>query len=177
MLIKSVSGAEFKLEQFVYLNWGETASTINTVKGYRNGVEVASTTFQAYSPSFTPTTITFGTTLENVDEVRFYISSGGYQGSQAYSNHSINSIKVSSPALSTSEFGLKTKLKIYPTSTSKMVNVVLESLEKTTIKVYDSYGRFQFEKELKEQVNSIDIESLSSGIYFFKVRILPDLST
>ena len=54
----------------------------------------------------------FGTTLENVDEVRFYISSGGYQGSQAYSNHSINSIKVSSPVLSTSEFGLKTKLKI-----------------------------------------------------------------
>ena len=97
MAIKSANGSEFKLNQFVYYNWGETQSLTNTVKGFRDGSEVASTTFEGYNLPYNPTTITLPSSFENIDEVRFYITAGGYIGDQSASNHSINSIKVSSP--------------------------------------------------------------------------------
>jgi hypothetical protein len=111
MLIKSANGAEFRLNQFVYLNWGETSSITNTVKGYRNGNEVASTTFDGYSPTFLPTTISLGSAFNHVDEVRFYISAGGYAGDQSHTNHSINSIQVS------------TAIPEPPTATQSQVNI------------------------------------------------------
>ena len=97
MAIKSADGSEFKLNQFIYYNWGETESLTNTVKGYRNGSEVATTTFEGYNSAYNPITITLPSSFENVDEVRFYITAGGYMGNQSATNHSINSISVSAP--------------------------------------------------------------------------------
>lgn len=115
MAIKSVSGAEFKLNQFDYLNWGETSTATNTVKGFKNGVEVASTTFEGYSPIFTQATISLSNAFSDVDEVRFYISAGGYVGNQSYTNHSINSIKVSTAVLGLNDLELNSRIKIYQT--------------------------------------------------------------
>jgi mRNA-degrading endonuclease HigB of HigAB toxin-antitoxin module len=95
MLIKSANGNEFDLNQFDYLNWGENFAITNTIKGYRNGVEVASSTFQGYSLAYIATTIVLSSAFDNVDEVRFYISSIGYITDGSSTNHSINSIKVS----------------------------------------------------------------------------------
>ncbi|GET24068.1 S-layer family protein [Prolixibacter sp. NT017] len=96
MDIKSADGSEFRLMKFDYYNWGESNPFTNTIKGYRNGSEVASTTFQGFDASYNPITVTLGSAFENVDEVRFYISAGGYLGDQSATNHSINNIQVSS---------------------------------------------------------------------------------
>jgi hypothetical protein len=97
MSIKSANGNEFDLNQFVYFNREESNNFTNTVKGYRNGTEVASTTFNGYSNTYTPMTIVLNSAFNNVDEVRFYISSIGYIPMGLATNHSINSIKVSTP--------------------------------------------------------------------------------
>jgi hypothetical protein len=99
MAIKSANGSEFRLNQFIYYNWGEASSFTNTVKGYRDGSEVASTTFDGFDSDYTPKTITLTSAFQNVDEVRFYITAGGYFNDQAATNHSINSIQVSSPVV------------------------------------------------------------------------------
>jgi hypothetical protein len=99
MAIKSADGSEFSFKQFKYYNWGATESLTNTVIGYRNGVEVASTTFEGYIAGYEPFIVTFDSAFENVDEVRFYISAGGFALNQAYTNHSINNIQVGPPTL------------------------------------------------------------------------------
>ena len=170
MAIKSVSGAEFKLHQFVYLNWGESFSTTNTVKGYKNTVEVASTTFEGYNAAFSPTTISLSAAFNDVDEVRFYISAGGYQGSQVYTNHSINSIQVSTPVLGINNFELNTKIKIYPNPTVNNVTIDLQDIENASVEVSDMNGRVLFTQKLNDNSNHIKIDNLSAGTYLFKVN-------
>ncbi|WP_395046516.1 T9SS type A sorting domain-containing protein [Flavobacterium sp.] len=171
MLIKSVSGSEFKLNQFVYYNWGEISSTIITVKGYKNNTEVASTTFQAYDGgAYLPMTIILNTAFDDVDEVRFYISVGGYAGDQSHTNHSINSIQVSTPVLSANSFELTSKIKIYPNPATNNVAIDFQDLDNTNVEVSDSNGRLLFTQKLSNNSNTINIDNLSSGIYFFKVN-------
>lgn len=171
MVIKSVSGAEFKLYQFDYLNWGETASAINTVKGYRNGNEVVSTTFEGFSSPYAKKTITLTTGFENVDEVRFYISSGGYQGSQSYTNHSLNAVKVGSPVitLATNDFVAVEKYKIYPVETTNSVTVETESVQNSLLHVYDITGKLMFKEDLEGKINNINVKQLPAGLYFFNI--------
>ncbi len=170
MAIKSVSGSEFDLNQFVYLNWGESAAFTNTVKGFRNGTEVASTTFNGYSASYTPMTIILPDAFNNVDEVRFYITSGGYVGNQSATNHSINSIKVSTPSLGINDFEVNAKPIIYPNPATNQVTIDLEELENANLEVSDNKGRKLFSQKLDKTSNTISIDQLSSGIYFFKVN-------
>ena len=99
MSIKSSDGSKFQINSFLYYNWGETSTTTNTVKGYRDGVEVASTTFEAYLASYLPLTVSLDSTFDYVDDVRFYISAGGYLGTQAATNHSINNIVIDDPVV------------------------------------------------------------------------------
>ncbi|WP_276374880.1 gliding motility-associated C-terminal domain-containing protein [Chryseolinea sp. H1M3-3] len=99
--IKSANGSEFRLNQFSYYNWGESTPFTNTVKGYRDNTEVASMSFQGFDAEYDPLTISLDATFGNVDEVRLYISAGGYMGDQSASNHSINAIQVTSPVTNT----------------------------------------------------------------------------
>lgn len=179
MAIKSDNGSEFKLNQFQYLNWGESQAegAVNTIKGFKNGIEVASTTFQGYNNPFLPNTIVLTTAFDDVDEVRFYISAGGYEGNQNFTNHSINSIQVSSPVLSANSFELNSKLNIYPNPTSNNVTVELLTNEISTLEVYDFSGKFLFTQMLNDKTNTINIENLTSGIYFFKVNSSEGTST
>jgi len=170
MAIKSVSGSEFKLNQFVYLNWGETASFTNTVKGYRNGSEVASMTFDGYSATFTPMTITLTSAFSNVDEVRFYISAGGYKLNQSGTDHSINSIKVSSPVLGVNDFEIISKINIYPNPATSQVTIDAKELDNVNLEISDANGRKILEQKLDSSSNTININHLSSGIYLFKVN-------
>lgn len=172
MLIKSVSGAEFKLHQFAYLNWGEsqTDGAVNTIKGYRNGGEVASATFQGYNNPFLASTITLSAAFENVDEVRFYISSGGYQGSQAYTNHGINSIQVGQPVLSLNESEMNAKIQIFPNPMSTNVKIDFQDLAEVNVDVLDVNGRMLLTQKLNYNSNSINTENLSTGIYIFKIN-------
>lgn len=170
MAIKSVSGSEFKLNQFVYYNWGETSSVTNTVKGYRNGVEVALMTFEGYNASYTPMTITLTSAFSNVDEVRFYISAGGYVGDQSATNHSINSIKVSTPVLGVNDFEISSKINIYPNPATSQVTIDAKELDNVNLEISDANGRKILEQKLDSSSNTININHLSSGIYLFKVN-------
>lgn len=179
MIIKSENGSEFKLNQFQYLNWGESQAegAVNTIKGFKNGIEVASTTFQGYNNPFLPNTILLTTAFDDVDEVRFYISAGGFEGNQNFTNHSINSIQVSSPVLSTNSFQQNSKLNVYPNPASNHVTIELITNEISTLEVYDVSGKFLFTQILKDKTNTVNIEKLSSGIYFFKVNSSEGTST
>ena len=170
MAIKSVIGNEFDLNEFVYLNWGETTSFTNTVKGYRNGVEVASTTFDGYSATYTPKTITLTSEFDNVDEVRFYISAGGYKGNQSGTDHSINSIKVSAPVLGVNDFEISSKLKIYPNPATNQVTIDAKELDNANLEVLNNNGKQMFTQKLQGSLNIINLNHLSSGIYLFKVN-------
>ena len=179
MIIKSENGSEFKLNQFQYLNWGESQAegAVNTIKGFKNGIEVASTTFQGYNNPFLPNTILLTTAFDDVDEVRFYISAGGFEGNQNFTNHSINSIQVSSPVLSTNSFQQNSKLNVYPNPASNHVTIELLTNEISTLEVYDVSGKFLFTQILKDKTNTVNNEKLSSGIYFFKVNSSEGTST
>jgi hypothetical protein len=172
MAIKSENGAEFKLNQFQYLNWGESQAqgAVNTIKGFKNGIEVASTTFQGYNNPFLPNTIILNNAFDNVDEVRFYISAGGYEGNQNFTNHSINSIQVSTPILSINDFDKNKKLNIFPNPASNYVNIELLTNEISNLEVYDVSGKLILAQVLTDKINTIAIDQLTSGIYFFKVN-------
>ena len=178
MLIKSVSGSEFKLNKFVYYNWGETSSTIITVKGYKNNVEVALTSFQAYDGgAYIPMTITLTTAFGDVDEVRFYISAGGYVGDQSSTNHTINSIQVSSPILGTNNFELNSKIKIYPNPASTSVNIQLSDLDSAILQVHDCTGKVLINQKLDRLINLINIENLPAGMYLFEINSNQEIQT
>lgn len=57
--------------------------------------------------------------------------------------------------------------KIYPNPAQNIVNVEVDGL--TEIEVYDINGRFLIKKQMSENKNSMDISSLSKGIYILKV--------
>lgn len=94
MSIKSSDGTNFQLNSFKYYNWGETENFTNTVKGFRDGQEVASMTFNGFAVGYIPITVSLNNTFDNVDDVRLYITAGGYLGNQSATNHSINNIVI-----------------------------------------------------------------------------------
>ncbi|RDI14787.1 Ig-like domain-containing protein [Comamonas sp. AG1104] len=98
MAIKSSDGSPFQINGFTYYNWGETEDTTYTVKGYLNGVEVASHEFTVIYDKVRQTsdvkTVSLDSSFDRVAEVRLYISAGGYLGDQSASNHSINNIQI-----------------------------------------------------------------------------------
>ncbi len=171
MTIKSVNGNEFKLVQFVYYNWGDTSPLTNTIKGYRNGAEVATMTFSGYNAAWNPLTVTLTSAFSNVDEVRFYITSGGYLGNQSATNHSINSVKVGSPVvLGVDDFEISSKVNIYPNPATSQVTIDVKELDNANLEISDSNGRKILEQKLDGTLNAININHLSSGIYLFKVN-------
>lgn len=94
MSIKSGDGSNFQLKSFKYYNWGDTKSLTNTVVGFRDGTQVALMTFEGYSAASLPMTVLLDNTFGNVDDVRLYITAGGFQESKLITNHSINNIVI-----------------------------------------------------------------------------------
>ncbi|WP_421578228.1 DUF4347 domain-containing protein, partial [Shinella sp. M31] len=95
MSIASADGSNFNIDRFTYYNWGETESTTITVKGYLDGVEVASTSFEGYNTDYLPRIISLNGDFDIVDDVRLYISAGGYLGDQSITYNTINNIVIS----------------------------------------------------------------------------------
>ncbi len=88
MEIRSQDGSEFQINGFYYSNYGESSSITITVKGYRNSVEVASTSFVTAfdATAYQSKVVTLDSTFDNVDDVRLYSSGASW--------HGINSIKI-----------------------------------------------------------------------------------
>ena len=88
-------------------------------------------------------------------------------------NHSINSIKLSSPVgsnLSVSDLELKSNLNIYPNPATDALTIELKSSTISSLDVYDVSGKYLFNQVLSDKVNTVNIEKLATGIYFFKVN-------
>ncbi|WP_232727791.1 IPTL-CTERM sorting domain-containing protein [Acidovorax sp. 69] len=137
MRIKSIGGIKFKLTQFKHYNWGESSTTTMTVKGYRNSVEVASTTFEAFIPTYLPFDVVLGNGFDNVDDVRFYITAGGYVGDQSATNISINNIVIADAVPSAPTATTDTATSI--TTTSATLNGTVNDKGASTTVTFD-YG-------------------------------------
>ena len=75
--------------------------------------------------------------------------------------------RINSSTLSNYDFAFLSNTKIYPNPAQNVVNVEVDGLNE--IEVYDINGRFLLKKQMSENKNSIDISSLSKGIYVLKV--------
>ncbi|MBC8097494.1 MAG: choice-of-anchor D domain-containing protein [Akkermansiaceae bacterium] len=93
MEIRSQDGSEFQLNGFYYSNYGESSPITITVKGFRNTVEVASTSFVTAfdATAYQSKVVTLDSTFDNVDDVRLYYSGTTW--------HGINSIKIDDAVL------------------------------------------------------------------------------
>lgn len=87
MSVRSADGKEFRLTEFRYYNWGETSSSPITVVGFRNGRQVASTSFEGYKADSSSVQVSLPS-FTNVDEVRLYTASGNP------SWHTINNLVI-----------------------------------------------------------------------------------
>lgn len=90
MAIRSADGSEFQINGFDYGNFGEVFPTGITVKGYRDGAEVASDSFTTGDVGgWQVASKSLGALFDNVDEVRIY--------SGADSWHGINGLQIDDP--------------------------------------------------------------------------------
>jgi autotransporter-associated beta strand protein len=87
MEIQSSDGTDFQINGFAYWNYGEGAPVTITVKGYRDNVEVASTSSATSAIGlFQRVTFTLGTDFDSVDSVILYSTNNTW--------HGINDIKI-----------------------------------------------------------------------------------
>ena len=90
MQIRSADGAEFKLGGFEYWNYGEMANTLVMVKGYRDGVEVANTSFSTTMIGFyQQKNVALDGTFGAVDSVILYTVNGSW--------HGLNALQIADP--------------------------------------------------------------------------------
>lgn len=60
---------------------------------------------------------------------------------------------------------------LYPNPTSSVLNVEMNGINKnTTIELYNTIGELVFNENLGDTTKSLDLQHLSSGIYFMKVQ-------
>lgn len=75
-----------------------------------------------------------------------------------------------SPFLSTTDFDISSNIKIYPNPATTTVTIDLLFLDHSNVEVFDSNGRKILTQQLNDNSNNINIGSLSSGMYLFKVN-------
>lgn len=113
----------------------------------------------------TPNNITFGASG------RVYSSTAAQTGRNTLVTQknwiiSGDSFNANCAALGNKNF-IITNTKIYPNPTQNIVNIEVDGLNE--VEVYDINGRFLIKKQMPENKNSVDISSLSKGIYILKV--------
>lgn len=81
MAIRSSDGSSFQLNGFDYSNWGEGSPIEIFVRGYRDGAEVAATSFTTTQiGSWQASNVTLGSAFDNVDDVRLYSAADSWHG-------------------------------------------------------------------------------------------------
>lgn len=96
---------------------------------------------------------------------------GNYAGGLAFFNSSnVNGVGLP-------EFDIEKMVNIYPNPSSDLINIAIEDDHQLniTIKCLDLVGKEIFEIKSNQKFNEIKISDLSSGMYFFEVRINTDL--
>lgn len=73
------------------------------------------------------------------------------------------------PFLSNASFELKHQLKLYPNPTNNQITIQFESLTNPQLQVIDINGRVLLNQSLAHTTNIVNIATLPSGIYLFKI--------
>ncbi|MEO6684360.1 MAG: T9SS type A sorting domain-containing protein [Dyadobacter sp.] len=187
MSIKSSDGGNFQLNSFRYYNWGEAKDFTNMVKGFRDGVEVASMTFNGYIDGYIPITVSLDNTFDNVDDVRLYITEGGYLGTQASTNHSINNIVIDAASplpVTLVNFSAKTSesnIQLAWRTTSETNASHFEIERSGDGKSFANIGRVNAKGESKvlETYNFTDIYNVStaSSLQYYRLKMIDNDGT
>jgi Secretion system C-terminal sorting domain len=72
--------------------------------------------------------------------------------------------------LGVNNFDISSSLKIYPNPATNQVKIDLQKLDNANVEVLDSNGKKMFIQKLNTVSNTIKIDHLASGTYFFKVN-------
>ncbi|MFM9946137.1 MAG: SBBP repeat-containing protein [Bacteroidia bacterium] len=104
------------------------------------------------------------------DSVDFDLGSGKFNLT-SYGNHALFINKMGEGTGSTKEFIKKSNFKIYPNPSSGILNIDLENLNNSNIKIQiiNSIGQIMLEQTTKSQHSQFDIKDLSNGLFLVKV--------
>lgn len=69
------------------------------------------------------------------------------------------------------------KLRVYPNPVKNFLHIDITVATDLTINLFDISGRLVYSRSLHEQKNSINLKSLSKGVYFLKIKFLGKSST
>lgn len=93
------------------------------------------------------------------------VVAGDYQGSF---NHQVEVARYYSGVVGIEESGLLNFLKVYPNPAIN--NITIESVQKSTIEIFNIQGELIFSFFAEENHEIIDVSKLSKGMYFVKVK-------
>ena len=97
---------------------------------------------------------------------RTEFSNGQYQRMQAYFQSYRNYLTCAPVA--TNDIAKQVNLKVYPNPTNDVLHITSsENLQ--AVELYDQTGRVVYSKELNTNTVEIDVHTLSSGVYFYKL--------
>jgi hypothetical protein len=71
--------------------------------------------------------------------------------------------------LNTSNFEISSKLKMYPNPSSNFVTIEVTSLTNAKLQVLDVTGKVLMNESLNNTTNSVSVQQLPTGLYFFKI--------
>lgn len=95
---------------------------------------------------------------------------GDYKVEITFGGCTVLSSCVTVGTLSTNDFEISSRLKVYPNPATNNVTIDLKELDNSSLEVLDINGRLLFTQKLSNTSNSINIDNLSSGMYLFKVN-------
>ncbi|MDD4529330.1 MAG: T9SS type A sorting domain-containing protein, partial [Bacteroidales bacterium] len=99
-------------------------------------------------------------TAENWGNTRCYI----YNGDLLYSNYSHGGNNCIDPLMGVENISEDNSITLYPNPTSKDVNISSENII-NSIEVFNSFGQRVYQEETKAKDKTIEISSLSKGVY------------
>lgn len=160
--VKSADGAEFKIEGFRWYDWGGYTGEEVEVIGYRNGTQVASTSFNSNADN-SIITVTLDSDFGDVDDVRIMFSSGSGWGS-------INDIQIGDPSpLPVTLISLKTELQ------EKKVNISWQTSQETNASEFEIQRSTDAKDFVKVGSMAAKGESADVTVYTFKDETAMDV--
>jgi hypothetical protein len=66
-------------------------------------------------------------------------------------------------------FDNEAKIQVYPNPTSNYINFVIDELQAVTLEIYTVEGKKTSNYLLNAGVNTVNVETLPNGLYFYKI--------
>ncbi|MFD0990583.1 T9SS type A sorting domain-containing protein [Mariniflexile jejuense] len=144
-IIKEASGLEFQINGFDWFDWGNYNNQPMTVTGFKNGSQVAITTFVGNNNG-NRVSVNLNSSFDNVDEVRILTTSGT-------TYPTINNVQIANAVLSNaSNTVIGSKIVVQN-------NKFISNTKDVKIEVYSVLGQ------------KLENQNLASGVYILRVTL------